>query len=68
MELLCLVLLRLILLGIVEVLIARTSSIFDQHLILDGLPSVESFPDPPSDCLEGGNVGIIFKDHHRKDN
>ena len=59
--------LQLILLGLGELLLACTISLPDQHFILAGLPSVEPFPNPPLDHVEGGNVGGAFQDHHIED-
>ena len=50
-----------------ELMLARASSLFNQHLIMAGLPNVEAFPDPTMDCMKGGNVVSVLWDHHLKD-
>ena len=41
--------------------------LLDQHLILDGLPSIEAFLNSPLDLVGGGNAVSTLQDHHLKD-
>ena len=36
-------------------------------MMLSGLSSLKAFPDPLSDCMEGGNVGSALQDHRLED-